>query len=183
MVCFAWFLVLALSASAMAHAQQAPAPEGVIAATPAKKLSRNKLKEELGQAAKDLFNETTDVVDRLGACQLAFASSATVPSAVQRELGGIQRHIAFIQKTCGRLAQELLDDEPRLTKATKVAMDGSLQTLQQTLARCKACTFARVPAVVAKGKATQACTTLAKHEQALRESVERIKADPCLKLT
>ncbi len=150
-----------------------------------KKLSRSKLKEELGQVAKELFSETTALVKRLGTyLQLLAEAKAPTPKSTKlvpmvpatglHVLGAMHHHVAYLQTTCGQLAESLLDDEPHLGKASKVALTSSLQTMRDALSTAKKCHLNVAPA-------DKATATLEGHAAALCGVVDRMKSDACLR--
>ena len=122
--------------------------------------------------AKELFAETTALVKRLGSylhsLTVSKKSTVTVPAATLQTVGTMHHHVAYVQKTCGQLAESLLDDEPHIAKATKVSLNASLQTMQDALAAVKQCQFS-------SNKLFQ------EHEAALGAILDRMKKDPCLR--
>ncbi|MBM3893083.1 hypothetical protein FJ365_01620 [Candidatus Dependentiae bacterium] len=145
------------------------------------KLSRSALKENLGSVAKELFSETTGLVKRIGASIQGLAETqqsveeqkqqqaitVAVPRGTLQRMAKMHEDVAYLQTTCARLAEGLLDDEPRVTKATKVALNTALHIMQDALAAVKKCELGS--------------STGEQDEKGLREIIHRIKNDGCLR--
>lgn len=140
-------------------------------ASPKQKLSRSKLKEELGSVAKELFSEATALVKRIGT-YLQLLGTKQQPTSALQTVGCVHHHVAYVQTTCGQLAEALLDDEPHVAKATKIALNDSLQTMRDAVVVAKQFRF---------DNDKQEATKLQGHEQALRDVVDRMKNDACLR--
>ncbi len=183
------FLLLVLFISATSFsADLAGAEEFIVEDKPqvkAKNLSRSKLKEELGDAAKQLFSETIALVKRLGLClqnlvpvkklpTKANRLVVTIPAETLQALGAMHEYVAYLQKTCGNLAEGLLDDEPHLGKASKMALNTSLQTMRDALDAVKKCQG---------NEARKRVLGVQEQVKTLSCIVDRMRNDACLRHT
>jgi hypothetical protein len=171
-----FFLIILFAVSTLRAEEFIVQPKSPVVSK--QKLSRSALKENLGNVAKELFAETTALVKRIGAYLQGLTENGqpivkgqqsitvVVPVVALQTVGKMHEDIAYMQTTCGRLAENLLDDEPQVAKATKISLNTSLQTMRDALAAVKQCQFV---------------TDYQKQEIALRGIVDRMKADPCLR--
>lgn len=188
---FIAFLFILLPVAAYASQSQSSS-ESFIVSQQQKPMSRKKLKQELGQVAKDLFSATADFIEQTGSCLIALApttpapllkKSVCIPAAAQKALGSMQQHVAYMQRVCASLAQAILDDEPHIAKAKKIDLTASLASLHNALASCKKNTIAPLAPAVHKGTFIKEQTAVTAHEVEMRNILVIIKKDPCLKVT
>jgi hypothetical protein len=154
-----------------------------------KPLSRKKLRQELGAATKNLLGATADFVDRSGKFLVAAPAlvksegllkktTSEPPLVAQKSLGSMLQQVAYLQKVCASLAEALLDDEPRIAKAKKIDLQASLQTLHEAILVCEKDSADLLVKITAERQ-----TRMAAQDVELQRIIDRVKKDPCLRLT
>jgi hypothetical protein len=138
-------------------------------------LSRSKLKEGLGDVAKQLFAETISLVKKIGGDLQKVAAQkqpnqakVLVPVTMLQAFGQLHQHVAYVQKVCGNVAENLLDDEPRLAKASKKSLTQALETMKNMV-------------ICVRQLHQQDAITPQEQVKKIAEMVDQMKSDACLR--
>ncbi len=116
-----------------------------------KKLSRNELKEAIGQEIRDAFTLSTNIAHGAGVCQVSLGGfedflhkkrSTFISedaylslSPLQKSLGAWHMEIAVLQQKFSQLIERLVDNQKPFKKASRVALDDAWVLMQNV--KCK----------------------------------------------
>lgn len=165
-------------------------------------LSKNELKEKIGNRTKDAFDLATGIAQEIGthlesiAAVQQSSSNATVAlqgtlrtsAACTSTLAGLQKECVFLQKTCSSIAEKLLDNKAPFKKAFRKDLAQTNTTLSSVLTSLQSVknVLGSVTTNLKKSKSVNALQSqqmfLAQQQQALLAVHNMISKDACLKL-
>ena len=110
-----------------------------------KKLSKNELKESVGQEIRDAFMVTTNVVKCAGMCHVTMStvqevlykkdgSMGTMPQNIiplQKTLGNVHIELAQLQQKFSQLIERLVDDQKPFKHASRDGLNAALNVVQE----------------------------------------------------
>ena len=149
--------------------------------------SKNKLKEKIGQSARQSVNFTTELNSLIGKLKIDFADSAeklckvTQLANLQKNDGQIQVQISSIQSCFADLIENLIDNKGYFKKASRGDMGGlmtELNSISNTL-QCQVKKFEQLSKRVALPSQILAQFELSAKE--MKELQEKVKGLKCLK--
>lgn len=102
-----------------------------------KKLSKNELKESVGQELRDAFTVTTNVAKSAGKCQVTMGQMHDVGEKIdssmrslQKTFGSLHIELAQLQQKFSRLVECLIDDQKPFKHAGREQLQGALSVVQ-----------------------------------------------------
>lgn len=97
-----------------------------------KKLSKNELKESVGQEIRDAFMITTNVAKCAGMCQVAMGKEQEGKnlSFLQKTFGNLHIELAQLQQKFSQLVERLIDDQKPFKHASRDKLNKALEVMQ-----------------------------------------------------
>lgn len=99
-----------------------------------KKLSKNELKESIGQEIRDAFNVSTNINKQSGLCQIAMSKVDETAykniMPLQKTLGELSVELSAVQQKFSHLIERLVDNQKPFKKASHHSLEDAYHILQ-----------------------------------------------------